>query len=234
MQQPNIYHPYRDHHSVDPLRPIFYIIQHIPSGKYYAGYKSNRKSFMTEGGYCTSSKVVNNIVNNEGLDIFRIIRIRYFISAKEAHSYEVRFLNRIRAMHNEKFYNQTNGHKEYRNKGGYKLSMSTEALNARRRTAASRIGEKLSLETKMKISAALCGKHQSHKTVLKRVSKTTGQKRTIDQLQRLTGLKRSDQGKANIKMGIMKSDTHLRARKSWESRKRNIEMTKLFAFMIIS
>ena len=51
--------------------PFFYIIQHIPSGKYYAGYcckKSHCDSskLMTEEGYKTSSKIIKEFIKNEG------------------------------------------------------------------------------------------------------------------------------------------------------------------------
>ena len=46
--------------------PYFYIIQHITSGKYYAGVKyaenSNPDTFLQPNGYQTSSKIIQNII----------------------------------------------------------------------------------------------------------------------------------------------------------------------------
>ena len=108
MQHNHIYHPYKDGHQVDPSRPIFYVIQNTKTGIYYAGYKKNKKRFLIEKGYTTSSNIVNEIIQNEGLAIWRIMKIRYFESGKEAKAYEVRFLCRIDAKRNVKFYNKSN------------------------------------------------------------------------------------------------------------------------------
>jgi hypothetical protein len=113
MQHNHIYRPYKDGHQVDRSRPIFYIIQHIRTGIYYAGYKKNKKKFLVERGYTTSSRVVNDIVQIEGLRIWRIMKIRYFKNANEARNYEVRFLKKVNAKNNSKFYNQTNGDSEW-------------------------------------------------------------------------------------------------------------------------
>jgi len=57
--------------------PYFYIIQHIPSRKLYAGSKwikgSHPDTFMTTGGYTTSSKDVNSLIEKDGLDSFQIL-----------------------------------------------------------------------------------------------------------------------------------------------------------------
>jgi hypothetical protein len=59
--------------------PYFYIIQHSESGKYYAGCKfgknANPANFMVPGGYITSSKEVNKIIKNTGLESFEIIAL---------------------------------------------------------------------------------------------------------------------------------------------------------------
>ena len=168
MQHQIIYRPYKDNHVVDPNRPIFYIIQHVPSGKYYAGYKSNRKSFMTEGGYCTSSKVVNEIISNEGLSTFRIMKIRYFHSGVLARNYEFRFLKRMQVPHNPTFYNRcSNSHhlgipgqqlsSEHRNA----ISLSMKGLvrgsmtdDHKEKLRLANLGKKASYETRRKMCAS--------------------------------------------------------------------------------
>lgn len=59
--------------------PYFYIIEHIKSGKRYAGAKwaknSNPDTFLKENGYKTSSKIIKNIIQNEGITAFSIVDI---------------------------------------------------------------------------------------------------------------------------------------------------------------
>jgi len=111
MQQNYLYRPYKDGHVVESGRPIFYIIQNLITLKYYAGYKSNKKPFMLNGGYITSSKIVKDIIRNEGISAFRIMKIRYFATGKEAQCYEERFLKKVDARDNDRFYNLCNGGK---------------------------------------------------------------------------------------------------------------------------
>ena len=110
--------------------PYFYIIRHKPTGKYYAGCKINLKAdssnLMTENGYQTTSKVIKNIIEKEGLVAFEVLRIKHFQTAEEVLSYETRFLLKVNAAENEKFINRHNGAKNFCNKGGYKLSDLTK------------------------------------------------------------------------------------------------------------
>ena len=61
--------------------PFFYIIKHLPSGKMYAGCKYGKRKlktnsieyFMTEKGYKTSSKIVNELIKLDGLESFSIM-----------------------------------------------------------------------------------------------------------------------------------------------------------------
>lgn len=99
-------------------RPYFYIIQHIKSGKYYAGSKWGKSShhekqrnadpdfFMVEGGYQTSSNIVKTLIKEEGLSAFNVKVIRIFKTAEEARSYESRFLQRVKAKTNDRFLNK--------------------------------------------------------------------------------------------------------------------------------
>jgi hypothetical protein len=93
--------------------PYFYIIQHIATGAYYAGYKSskpNSATFMKPGGYRTSSKVVRAIIAKEGFTAFRINRILHFETSADALAYETRFLKKVGVPNNSRFLNKhTNG-----------------------------------------------------------------------------------------------------------------------------
>ena len=94
------------------FNPYFYIIEHIPSGKYYAGVRfaknCNKDELLQEDGYQTSSKVVKDIIDKEGLESFRIRKIKEFNNKFDAMEYETRFLQKVDAMNNDKFLNLNN------------------------------------------------------------------------------------------------------------------------------
>lgn len=112
-------------------KPYFYIIQHIPTGKYYAGCKINAKAdssnLMTHSGYKTTSKVIKNLIKSDGLDSFQINRIKHFSTSEQTLLYETRFLTKVNAAENPRFFNLHNGGKNFVNRGGYKLKDSTKA-----------------------------------------------------------------------------------------------------------
>lgn len=92
--------------------PYFYIIQHISSGKYYAGSKfsknTNPDNFMQFRGYITSSNKIKNIIKSEGLDSFVIRKIKPFKLGADAYNYESKFLKKVDAKNNIKFFNGHN------------------------------------------------------------------------------------------------------------------------------
>ena len=147
-------------------KPFFYIIQHISSQKYYAGVKysnADSSAFMTENGYKTSSNIIKQIIIEEGLQSFIIRRIRHFETKEESRDYEARFLRKVKARTNEKFFNRSENCSEFTNKGGYKLSEETKR----------KISKPKSEETRKKMS-----KPQTPEFVEKRISKIRGLKRT--------------------------------------------------------
>jgi hypothetical protein len=111
-------------------RPYFYIIRHKPTQKYYAGCKINSEAdssnLMKKDGYKTTSKIIKEIIENDGLESFEILKIKEFDSSEKTLLYETRFLVKVNAAENEKFFNQHNGGKNFVNKGGYKLSENTK------------------------------------------------------------------------------------------------------------
>jgi hypothetical protein len=92
--------------------PYFYVIQDTRNGMYYAGSKwgkgANPEMFMVEGGYTTSSQIVNAIIQQCGLHTFVIRRIKPFRTRDDAFRYETRFLRKINARKNRTFYNAHN------------------------------------------------------------------------------------------------------------------------------
>ena len=93
-------------------RTFFYIIEDIRNGMYYAGSKygkdANPEKFMVEGGYTTSSTNINKLIEEFGLKIFIIRKMKIFDTSKEAISYETRFLKKVNARINKRFYNLHN------------------------------------------------------------------------------------------------------------------------------
>ena len=92
--------------------PYFYIIQDVRNGMYYAGSKyaqdANPSNFMIEGGYETSSETIKELIRQYGLDNFIVRKIRTFKTGPEAYRYEKRFLEKVDARKNERFYNKHN------------------------------------------------------------------------------------------------------------------------------
>jgi hypothetical protein len=92
--------------------PYFYIIQEVTTGMYYAGAKWGRDAdpgkFMTEGGYITSSNIVNHLIEQNGLNSFILRKIRTFATKHDACYYETRFLQKVNAARNKMFFNGHN------------------------------------------------------------------------------------------------------------------------------
>lgn len=91
--------------------PYFYIIQHISSGYFYAGCKFGRKSnpatFLTPGGYLTSSKKVQNIIKKEGIQSFKIIRLlTEEVCGIPVYEYETRFLRENNISRRKNWFNK--------------------------------------------------------------------------------------------------------------------------------
>jgi alpha-D-ribose 1-methylphosphonate 5-triphosphate diphosphatase PhnM len=110
--------------------PYFYIIKHKPTQKYYAGCKINSSAdssnLMTESGYKTTSKVIKELIEKDSLSAFEIIKIKHFKSLEETLHYETKFLQKINAAENPRFFNKHNGGKNFVNKGSYRLTESTK------------------------------------------------------------------------------------------------------------
>lgn len=94
--------------------PYFYIIEHIRTKKLYCGSqyskKCNPKNLLSteKNTYTTSSKIINEIIDIEGIDIFIIRKIKIFNTGDKAYNYETRFLQKLDCANNPKFYNKHN------------------------------------------------------------------------------------------------------------------------------
>ena len=79
---------------------------------YYVGAKwaqdADPSNFMKPGGYETSSETIKSLIEQHGLSVFVVRKIRVFETADEAQKYETRFLRRVNARNHPKFYNGHN------------------------------------------------------------------------------------------------------------------------------
>ena len=73
------------------MKPYFYLIQHIPTGKIYAGSQYGKHSSPDNllKTYFTSSKSVKNLMEKDGVDSFSILTIK---ETDDARNYEQEYL----------------------------------------------------------------------------------------------------------------------------------------------
>jgi len=93
--------------------PFFYIIRHKKTNKLYGGAKwgqdANPSTFMTLGGYTTSSNTINDIIDEEGLDAFEtVLIITEFGFDMSAYEYETVFLQTNDIANNDNWLNKHN------------------------------------------------------------------------------------------------------------------------------
>lgn len=97
---------------MNKVTPFFYVIENTLNGMLYAGSKwgngADPSTFMLKNGYQTSSGTIKSIIKNFGLNIFKIRKIRIFNAPIEAYNYETKFLKKVNARNNPRFYNGCN------------------------------------------------------------------------------------------------------------------------------
>lgn len=98
--------------SNDIYTPYFYIIQHKESKKLYAGARwvegCHPDKFMKENEYQTSSKIIQKIISNEGLDIFDVVLIDSECDGIHPYKYETIFLEENDCAGSDNWYNVHN------------------------------------------------------------------------------------------------------------------------------
>lgn len=92
------------------LHEFFYVIRDKRNGMLYAGSKFSKidsypELFMTPEGYQTSSPTIHKIIEEHGLDVFEVVKLRI---REDAYEYETRFLRKVDAKNNPRFYNAHN------------------------------------------------------------------------------------------------------------------------------
>lgn len=111
------------------MQAYFYIIRHKPSGKYYAGSRRNKHGYpgelLKEDGYKTSSNLVKEMIQRDGLDSFEVALI-----IPQSHlqigvlDYETAFLRANDCKRNPLWINRSN------NEGTYGFAEFTEEHKA--------------------------------------------------------------------------------------------------------
>lgn len=98
--------------SIYTTVPYFYIIQHKVTKNMYAGSRwakgCHPDEFMQLNGYTTSSKIINRIIEQEGLDSFKVLRIDTNLDGLSALEYESLFLQTIDCSSSNYWYNGHN------------------------------------------------------------------------------------------------------------------------------
>jgi hypothetical protein len=87
------------------MKAYTYTIVHITTGIIYYGV---RKSSINDIGvqYFSSSKIIQRLIESEGVENFLFKIRRKFNTYEEARNHETKFLQRVKAVSNPKFYNQ--------------------------------------------------------------------------------------------------------------------------------
>lgn len=85
----------------------FYVIEDTRNAMLYAGSRygvgCHPDEFMKPDGYQTSSKKIKRIIDEFGLDVFVVRKLKPIDNAKE---YETLFLTKVKAATNSRFYNR--------------------------------------------------------------------------------------------------------------------------------
>lgn len=100
-------------------QPYTYLIQFIPTGEFYYGCSYASRSKVAHPSllwqtYFTSSDIVQQLINDYGVDSFRVISTKNHKDKETTLLYEHRFLKRVDAKNNPKFLNQHNGAKDFK------------------------------------------------------------------------------------------------------------------------
>ena len=110
--------------SIYPHVPYFYIIRHIPSGKYYAGSKyakdANPNILMKIDGYKTSSNIIKDLITTDGIESFeKILVLQESECHMHVHDYETIFLQTWDIANDNVWFNRHNNTIAHNPPGGH-------------------------------------------------------------------------------------------------------------------
>lgn len=128
--------------------PYFYIIKNTQTGIQYAGSKwaagCHPNEFMKASGYCTSSKIISEIIERDGLDVFETVSIVTDLGGLSAYDFETAFLLENNCAGSSDWYNCHNNNgfdfgsdgfkKHMLMKHGVEYTMQSDEFKAKART----------------------------------------------------------------------------------------------------
>lgn len=131
--------------------PYTYIITHIPSNVKYYGVQYKKSAVPEDLGvtYFSSSKILKNLIKEEGLINFKFEVRQQFDNKEDAIRWERKFLTKINAANSSSWFNLSNGGAI--NPGGYKLSEITKRRMSKPKNKEHREKLKKHLDEKRKI-----------------------------------------------------------------------------------
>lgn len=147
-----------------PTIPYTYLIKHIASGNLYHGSRTKREcnpdEFWKEEGYKTSSRIIKEIIDKEGLESFEIISIEIFSDVNEAILAEETYHKEYDVKGNVCYFNQHNAGEKFNTTGmESKMKGIPRSEETKNKLRIANQGKTLSEETKIKISKATKGEN---------------------------------------------------------------------------
>lgn len=142
------------------MKPYTYCVTHLPSGKRYYGVRFSKHCDPSDlwVKYFTSSEVIHDLIEKDGLEAFKTEVRRTFNSPKEAQIWEEKVLRRLNIAKNDMWLNRSIA-------GAILMTDDVKAkireFNLTKREYKS--GFKMSDETKKKMSEAKKGKISPNK-----------------------------------------------------------------------
>jgi len=191
--------------------PFTYIIEHIPSYRLYFGCKYGKRVIkecdslilMTEEGYQTSSKAIKELIKEYGIDSFRILYIRHYMTEQEVRIAESKFLHTVNAKNNPRYINNSNG-----NEGFYRNGPHSE--ESKKKMSNAKLGKILLPSHCKNISLAVIKRYQE---MTPEIKEELFQSMSIAQLKRreIETIEQKEMASTNIsiaKIGSTLSDAH--------------------------
>lgn len=156
--------------------PFSYYLYHIPTKKHYYGIRHGKKSdpkklWVT---YFSSSKVVKQMIDEYGVDSFKVEVRKIFSCSEKAVLWEHKVLRRIDAAGRDDWINRHNGGEKFRGPKNH------------------------TLKTKQTIKKKITGLKRNHKTIEKHQKNAA----IREQRKKDMGWKMSDSGRKNISDGL--------------------------------